>query len=151
MIYQYKPGRGVTGVEAQDVGEELSRIAQGDELRPRSVVEASKPKKALLHHVFEWDNEKAADEYRVHQARQIINSVLVVPEAQDAKPVQAFINVTVTHDQPERAYVPAQAVAMDPDMRDRHIAMIKSRLRNIRREYAAFTELAGIWSAIDAA
>ena len=50
LRYDYKPNRQVPAVPAQAVGEELERIrAKAGSLTAAAVVDASRPKKALLH------------------------------------------------------------------------------------------------------
>ena len=153
MKFRYKPGRSVVGIEPQAVGDELARINQiYGRLKPKILVDESRREDAILHEAFEWDDAIAGEEYRIHQARQIINVVQVIPDQENAKPVQAFINVSVQAESDEdfeRAYLPAQVVADDPEMRSAHLATIKTRLKNLRREYAAFSELSNVWSAID--
>lgn len=159
MIYQFKNGRGLGNLKAQAVGEELSLIHETHgSLTPALVVQESKPKTALLHSCFEWNDKKAADEFRVYQARQVINCVHVVPETPNAKPVQAFINVRVYEDSKDdphenrgRAYLTAEMVASDAGLREQHLANIKGRLRNLRMEHASFVELSNVWTEIDAA
>jgi hypothetical protein len=67
----------------QIIGETLESIrAQSPrgELKPFSVVEAARPKNSALHPYFEWDDKKAAEAYRVDQARTIIRCISIVGE-----------------------------------------------------------------------
>lgn len=148
-MYKYKDGRSVVGISADVVGRELERISVRSPLTPKAIVKESEPEDAVLHQVFEWNDSQAGVLYREHQARLVVNAVTVVTETPQgpSEPVQAFISVTAV--QEERVYVPARVVACDPDMRQAHLANIKSRLKNLRREYSAFSELANVWQAID--
>ena len=154
-MYQYKPGRSIPGKKAEDVGNELARINdKHGELTPAQIVEESKPKKALLHDVFEWNDQVAAEEYRIHQARLVVNCVTVVDEnLPKTKPVQAFVSITVMNEneENERRYIPAREVTSNPKLLEQHLDHLKRRLKNIRIEHAAFTELAEVWHAIDTA
>lgn len=154
--YSYKAGRQLGKTPAQVVGEELTRISTANEgLVPSVVVEESRPKAAVLHGHFEWHNGTAADAYRVHQARQIINCVYVTPEKTSTQ-TQAFVNVRVHDDSGDdpfgnrgRAYLPAEEVAADPELRQKHLQMLQARLKNLRREHANFAELGRVWAAVD--
>ena len=154
-MYQFKAGRSVAGKKAEDVGDELARINdKHGELTPSQIVKESRPAKALLHDVFEWDDPTAAEEYRIHQARLVINCVTVFNEdLPDTKPVQAFVSITVLNEdeENERRYIPAQQVTSNPKLLEQHLDHLKRRLKNIRIEHAAFTELAAVWQAIDTA
>ena len=46
-------------------------------LDPQSVVAAARNKKSPLHKQFEWDDTKAAEKYRLEQARELIRLVRV--------------------------------------------------------------------------
>ncbi len=154
-MYQFKAGRSVAGKKAEDVGDELARINdKHGELTPSQIVKESRPAKALLHDVFEWDDQTAAEEYRIHQARLVINCVTVVDEnLPDTRPVQAFVSITVMNEdeENERRYIPAQQVTSNPKLLEQHLDHLKRRLKNIRIDHAAFTELAAVWQAIDTA
>jgi hypothetical protein len=80
--------------DPQVIGEALQKIAQlsGGELTPGAVVEAAKNRRHILHSHFEWDNVKAADAYRIDQARHLIRIIRVEDDAQDEAP-RAFMSV----------------------------------------------------------
>lgn len=66
------------GVNIDDAVQELERIESlYGSLTPENVLKASKPKKAVLHSLFEWDNTIAGEQYRLQQARTIINNIEV--------------------------------------------------------------------------
>jgi len=83
--------------------------AEGN-LVPLDVVDAARPKKAPLHPAFEWDNSVAAEQYRVHQARNLIRSVRIVVDESDAPTTPAFVHVEVNN------YQPIEAVISRPDL-----------------------------------
>jgi|688.fasta_scaffold24117_4 hypothetical protein len=151
--YFYKAGRCVANLDANTVGHELNRIYnKHGALAPATVVKESKPKQAPLHGAFEWNDQIAAEEHRLHQARQIINVVTVVPEDRpNTLPVQAFINVTVVNDDDknERRYTPVKEVIDTPGLYDQHLSHLKYRLKNMKIELSKFVELAQVCDAID--
>lgn len=78
MRYEFKAGARYS-VAADVAGAELERIQnQRGVIEPRVVVEESRPEAAPLHPVFEWDDDKAAENYRTWQARSLIKSVRVI-------------------------------------------------------------------------
>jgi hypothetical protein len=85
VSYQWRQGIQHGGVKADVAGAELERIRDDHDGRleaPMVVVEA-RPKDAALHPAFEWDDKKAAEEYRINQARRIIRAIRIVgPESQ---------------------------------------------------------------------
>lgn len=53
----------------------------GRRLTPVSVVRDARKKSSPLHSLFEWNDGKAAQRWRLHWAREIIGSVIVVHES----------------------------------------------------------------------
>lgn len=93
MDYQFKKGTRVKGVTAQVVGEEIEAIRQQDGIvLTEKVVAVAKDKSSPLHSAFEWNNSKAGHQYRLIQARQMINAVEVVYE-ESTEP--AFVHVQI--------------------------------------------------------
>lgn len=58
-----------------------------NQLTPESVVKAASSPRHPLHPCFEWDDEKAGEQYRLHQARNLIRCVQVV-----SRPIGIFFN-----------------------------------------------------------
>lgn len=99
--------------------EQIARVnsletARG-EITPRAVVEDARAKSSPLHALFEWNNGKAADAYRLAQAREVIGSVtieVVTRETTIHTPHyvrdteangQGYRSVTAIKSEPERA------------------------------------------------
>lgn len=57
---------------------ELIRKENGGILKPNDVVTFAEDPKTALHKRFEWDDNKAAHEYRLEQARYIIRVAVIV-------------------------------------------------------------------------
>lgn len=124
QVWSYKSNRRPLPIPAKDVRNELRRIHDlRGELKPVDVVEESKPKAAPLHPCFEWNDTKAATEFRLHQARNIINIVQVTTtDARGRKcTVPEFINVSVPTEEDSRArnYQPVEVAMNDPATRRR--------------------------------
>jgi hypothetical protein len=72
-------------VPAEIVGPELERIwkKNGKQLIAPDVVDEARPKTAVLHPCFEWDNKVAAEAHRLSQARLLIRTVRIVNPVED--------------------------------------------------------------------
>lgn len=94
MIYQFKKGARISGVTPQVAGETLEGLRKKNDgmLQPEYVVEAAAALKSKIHKAFEWSNEKAAHEYRLYQARNLIRSLVVVMEDKDEP---AFVHIEI--------------------------------------------------------
>jgi hypothetical protein len=54
-------------------------------LTAEQVVEEARPQSSPLHGCFEWDDSKAAESWRIEQARDLIKRVKIVVEIEDKK------------------------------------------------------------------
>ena len=115
LKYAFKEGARY-GIDANDAGSELARIhsAHGV-LEPAAVVKESEPETAPLHPVFEWDDHKAAGQYRNWQARVLIKSVRVIPNENEA-PEPVYVHVGNSANTPAAGYQPVSVVVNRPDM-----------------------------------
>lgn len=107
----------IGGVTADAVGSELSRIYKRDgELTAPVVVDEARPDNAVLHPAFEWNDLKAAEEYRVYQARNIIKQVQIVTENKDGSKSERSVFVHVpSHISGKSAYHTVEAVVERED------------------------------------
>lgn len=157
MKYEYKKNRILPNLEAQVVGDELSRISQahGGRFTPAHVVEESKPKDAVLHNEFEWRDKAAAEKYRQYQARNLINVVQAIPEIPEGekssqKPLPVFVNIVEGPVQNnDRTYQPMADVLADPNKRQAMVQRCLEKLVRVRNEFAALQEYAAIWAQVD--
>jgi hypothetical protein len=121
MVYNWKSGSRVKG-DPQKVGEELEALPDKN---ASSVVRAAKKSKGELHNCFEWDTDKAAEEYWLEQARLILRSIVIVtePEKKDEEPVvyRAYEPIRYRDEDDkldkEMTYVPVRKMLTDPELR----------------------------------
>ena len=62
----------------KDMIKEILDIKKKSGLTAEAIVEQAKKKKSELHEFFEWDDTKAAEQWRIQQARILINEVKVL-------------------------------------------------------------------------
>ncbi len=158
--YGYKTGRQTPGLDAQHVGEELERIrSAAGELTAGAVVEASRPKNALLHEACDLHKsaKDRAELWSQHKARNIINVITVFPEKPDgeeaSRAVPAFVNVVEgpVSDPTSRQYEPMEDILADPQKRADYVQRCLEKLLRVQREFRVLRELEAVWAAIDAA
>lgn len=89
-----------------DVVAAINKLEKAGRLTPAEVVDAARNPKSPLHAYFEWDNDRAADAYRLGQARQLIRSVKITIDYE-------------TNFAP--AYVP------DPDVKNNYVSVFEVR------------------------
>lgn len=64
-------------VDAKVIGPELLNIMKREKLTDQAVVERARDEKSKLHKYFEWNDQIAAEEHRLGQARQMVYSIRV--------------------------------------------------------------------------
>lgn len=122
--------------------DQLQRIHdEHGELTAALVVEAARPKTSPLHNRFEWDNRAAGEQWRQHQAAELIRSVKVVfreaTETEEAGTVRAYHAVRGPNG---HAYQPADKIAADPLTRRMVLADMEREWKALRRRYEHFSE-----------
>jgi len=118
MVMKYELKNGVAIIkkkDVQEVGEYLKKVTDknGGELTPELIVNESKSKKSVLHQYFEWDNVKAGEKFRKHQARLIIGAVVeVVHSNGTSKNMRSWFSVN--NEKGDKVYVTLQTVIKTP-------------------------------------
>ena len=133
--YEWAPGSRIK-VPACVAGEvcEVLRVTVG--LTPENLVAASEPEDAPLHDAFEWDNEKAAEQYRLQQGRHIIASIVVRPIPSDPNVVTRLYVHTEPH-----TYEHIDVVLKDSNSREILLRQAKADWKIFERKYRVLNEL----------
>lgn len=107
--YSYRDGARYR-VNATVVALELKRIGTAGAVAPKAILDAARPTDAPLHPIFEWSDDKAAEQYRLIQARRLIRAVV---ETRDGTPRRLYVHVE--HPSNEGEYVALDMVVHHPD------------------------------------
>ena len=83
--------------DPQKIGEALAKITDDNKghLTPHAVVETARNPRHVLHRHFEWDNKKAAESFRLDQARSLVRSIHVEADTETGT-ARAFLSVRDT-------------------------------------------------------
>jgi hypothetical protein len=142
-VYQWKLGSRIKA-DAKKVGSELETISVK---RPATVLEyARKHKKSELYKCFEWDDGRAADQYRIIQAGHIIRSIAIkretVTDGGDTKitVVRAYENIKDDESEEGRVYVPVELALSDPEMQEQVIINIKKGIEELQEKGRAYAD-----------
>ena len=129
---------------------ELETIRQNNEgvLNPHDVVECARPSNSPLHTHFEWDDEKASEQYRLWQARQLI-SLVVTAITPETKEYEVRTYVSLTSDRKEGGYRLITDVLENTETRTQMVKDAMSELKTFRVKYGKLNELAKVFSAMD--
>lgn len=139
------------GSNPQRIGEYLEnlRIMHGGTLTPAQLVEDARDRTSPLHPWFEWSNTKAATQYRLNQARHLVQSVEIryrdTPEG-GAKTTRAFINLSIAGR--DRSYHSAIEVMSDAARRDKALRAAWRELQAFRAKYRNLQEFATLFADV---
>lgn len=154
---------------ALTVSEELQVIQSnhGGLLNPVDVVEYARDESTALHSRFEWEDSKAAEGYRLWQARQIIRlEVRVIKdtpkgpvfleveesEEPEARRVRAYVSLAddrYSEEADKRGYRKIEDVMSDPMLTQRLLEEAKRDMRTFRKKYESLSSLAKVFREMD--
>lgn len=142
-IYRWKGGFG-KGLRAEIAVAELERIGKSanGKIMPDMVVAAARPITAPLHPAFTWDDGEAAEKYRLHEARLLINHIIIVPimeSGEERESVRAFVSLAPEDDE-TRSYESIVIVMNDAEKRSRILSQALGELEDWTRRYHSFEE-----------
>ena len=138
--YSFVPGaRFAKGVSAEVVGKALEEIQEKDgKVTAEALLKKAKAKKSPLHGLFEWDTDKAAQEFRLYQARNVIREVHVtIKKLPDQGPVRAFVHTS-------KAYQPIEVVAAEVDLYGEAIGELKGKIDGLKQTISALATVAAM-------
>lgn len=150
MVYEWKADSRFP-IAAQIAAERLQEIKERNgRLTPHSVIKDASSEKSPIHKCFEWNDGKAAEEYRLWQARKLIGAIIVL-EVNDTPlkhETRAFVHVGRDED---RRYEDISVAFRQPELREQVLARAKAEILAWRHRYRALEEFAAVFDAIDAA
>ena len=128
---------------------ELERIRAecGGILKAEAVVAEAESNDSPLHRYFEWDDDKAAYNHRLWQARQLISAMVVVLPSQ-RRPIMAYVSLRDDRMFPAGGYRAMVDVLTDPILRQSLLYEALDDLNTWERKYRRLSELSEIFAAI---
>lgn len=136
------------------ITQELEQIAKKHNglLRPADVVQFAKNESTRLHSCFEWDDTKAAEAYRLAQARNIIRvNITVIENAKVETRVRAFYSLPSDRTKPGGGYRRTIDVMSSKEMAAELLEMARQDMLNFREKYRSLTEVQKVIDAINEA
>lgn len=126
---------------------ELKRIAEKHKgrLMPRDVVEEARNPESPLHKSFEWNDSAAAEQWRIEQARRLIQVSVTVLENHN-KPVRAFVSLS-TDRYSGGGYMMVKSVLSDKELIDIMLKDAAAELEIFTAKFNMIQELSEVNSA----
>lgn len=145
MVYQWKKGSYIKA-NPQIAGEMCEQLEKTVGLSAQTLLDANRDKDAPLHSCFEWNNKKAAEEYRLYQSRHIINCLCYkVDEGEKKEPLRVFFNIT----RADNNYESLNVILSEEDKYRQLLDRALSELKAFERKYSQLTELEQLFGYIN--
>ena len=140
---EVKWSTGVFKADANKVYAEIQKI--GEKVTPLEVLDYAKAhEESELHKCFEWNNDIAAEKYRLLMAGNVIRSLYVVPRSAEQPSVRVLSKTSETH-----TYQPTVKFLSQPDEYADLLRRAKAELESFKVKYKTLTELEDVFTAID--
>lgn len=133
--------KGIFKADADKVYEEISELPS---VTPQQVYERAKDPESELYKCFEWDNDVCAEKWRLQQARQIIQMLVVTPRQEETQPVRIFQISSEKNEYKENSFF-----LQNKDEYKTLLKRAKEELQSFKRRYKMLSELEVIFDAID--
>ena len=139
----YSVPASVVGKTCEDLEKAFGKVTR------ENFLEAARDEDSPTHSLFEWDDVKAAEKYRVDQSGRILSNlrITIVDENDEEKQVHAVYNIKSTNEKAE--YRSFNVIMLDPDMRSEVLKRALRELNMFRNKYETLQELAEVFEAID--
>ena len=129
------------------IRDELLKIKEADPdgllLAPKAVAWAREHPDSALHGALEWDDQKAGQEYRVHQVRQLIRLHVV---SEDGAPQL----VSLTFDRSGAGgYRAISDVLKSRELTEIMLADALAELERVQLKFSRVKELAAVWEEVE--
>lgn len=132
-----------------NVVHELKKIAaeNGGLLQPEIVVSKAKSPGSPLHDCFEWSDTKAAKEYRIWQARQLIRVSIEMIDG-SSEPMNVFVSLKSDRRKDGGGYRVMTEVLSHAERRAQMLEEALEELNGFRAKYHHLKELAAVFASL---
>lgn len=140
------------GCSAQDAGETIEMLEKRDgSITGQSFLDESRPEESPTHNCFEWDDDEAAEKYRLMQARWVINAIQVKIEREDGVELKspAFVNVEKRRYGETAVYQTVSVAMNNQEQKKVVLTNAIAELKAFQKKYATLEELSDIFAEID--
>lgn len=156
-LYKAASGAGFSNRQAQKFGTFLeAKVGLGERpVTPAEIVDAARPKRSPIHNAFTWDDQVAAERWRLDEARHLVQHLVVSVPWEDGTEtrVRAFHSVTVAGEDEDgplsRGYVSGEVVWSSPELTDQVVTRAFRELRGWTDRYRTYADLGHVVAHID--
>lgn len=140
--YRAKKNGVLTAEQVMRYGPRVQVLADknGGQVTAADILADATKKKSPLHDFFDWDDTTAANQFRLSQARKMVQAIEIVYEdaSGNRRNSRAFHSIPVSGPsrghRPENAYIPVSRMMEDEEIRAEVIDQYRRRISALRRE-----------------
>ena len=135
--------KGLFKADAQKVSEDIAEI--GETVEPSEIVNKARNENTELHKCFEWNNDIAAEKYRIQQARNILCNLVFEHKDEPTKqePIRLMYKTTENE-----GYKSINLIMQKPDEYKALLNRAYSELQAFKNKYKMLKELKEIFDLI---
>lgn len=146
MVYKWKNYK--YAIPAEVVGKHFQKLEKKEgALTSQNVLESARSEKSPIHSLFEWDDTKAAEQYRLKQAAQLICNLTVEIETDD-KPIECRAYMDVSEAK-VGSFINVQSAFQSEESRDVVLRRALNELSAFKAKYKNLLELQDVFDVID--
>jgi len=146
-------------LKAEAIRAELLAIAASHDgaLNPHDIVQRASDPDSALHDEFEWNDDDAAEAYRLAQAGALVRRIkLTIVRPDGETKLMKVSTVRAYQSRPsmrhaEGGYETVGAIISDPDKRAEMVRQVVLEMSAYRKRYSELVELENVWVAISEA
>lgn len=143
IVAKWAAGQKCFSASAQKCANEIMEI--GEDVSPQEVLEKARDENTELHKCFIWDDEVAAEKYRVQQARNVLRFLVIKEETEpEDRPEIRFFYKTDS----ESGYKPTEFIVKNEDEHKLLLERAWAELRAFKAKYSMLEELSEIFELI---
>lgn len=148
MVYEYSWSGPSRAVPAEKVADHIKKLEKKyGEVTREVFLDSARSEKSAMHCLFEWDDAKAAEKYRLQQAQVIITSIRVTVHSEDKPPI--ITRAFVQDREVSSGYVNITKALSEEDKRERILEEARKEALWFKSKYEHLEELAAVIETID--
>ncbi len=138
--YKARVGARFNNNEAQVIGNTIEKLRDNEgHVTTQEVLDSARSKKSPINKYFNWNDTEAAEQYRLHQARELISHVVeIVVVAGEKTEQRSFFSTSI----PDKGmvYVTLKDAIGVPDYRRQLLDRALITLKNLHETLTMFRE-----------
>ncbi len=134
-------------IEANAIAAFLEENFPEGAIDPKDLLELARPKKSPIHHIFEWDDSRAAEKFRLDQARLLIRCLVVEIDGTD---VRQYVSPVLVHPtDTDKKYLSVDSAMADESIWEQVLNRALRELFTWKAQYKRLKKLGPVIKAIE--